>query len=74
MVTDFHPVNLLVGMRTSYVHDEKKYYVPNSIHLPSEYVRIAQEEGMRLEGFYECGEIRGYPDIPATLVLDFSRG
>ena len=73
VVTDFHPVNLLVGMRTSYMHAGEKYYVPNSIHLPSRYVGIAQENGMNLTHFHECGEVNGFPEIPATLVLVFRR-
>ncbi|MBT3274711.1 MAG: class I SAM-dependent methyltransferase [Spirochaetales bacterium] len=74
VVTDFHPVNLLVGMRTSYVHNMTKFYVPNSIHLPSKYVEIAQENGLRLISFHESGEIRDFPNMPATLVLVFNRG
>jgi 2-polyprenyl-3-methyl-5-hydroxy-6-metoxy-1,4-benzoquinol methylase len=74
VITDFHPLNLLVGMRTSYMHNETKYYVPNNIHLPSKYVGIARENGLGLVAFDECGEINGYPDMPATLVLVFGHG
>lgn len=73
IITDFHPYNLLVGMRTSYAYAGQKYYVPNYIHLPSEYVRLANAEGMKLEDFHESGEIRGYPGMPATISLVFHR-
>lgn len=49
IVTDFHPYNLLVGMRVSYCQNEVKFYVPYSIHLPSEYVGLAEENGFKLE-------------------------
>ncbi len=73
VVTDFHPYNLLVGMRTSYGHKKVKYNVPNSIHLPSEYVELAVENGLSLVSFHESGCIPGFPRMPATLVFVFAR-
>ena len=73
VITDFHPYNLLVGMRTSYCYNNEKYYVPNTIHLPSDYVGIAGREGLNLHAYHECGSLSGYPKMPATLVLAFSR-
>ena len=73
IVTDFHPINLLVGMRTSYSYKGVKFYVPNTIHLPSEYIELAKDEGLQLLAFHECGNIEGYARWPATLVLAFQR-
>lgn len=73
LISDFHPYNLLVGMRTSYCYNDTKYYVPNSVHMSSSYIRHAEESGLRLHAFHECGELNGYPDLPATLVLAFLR-
>lgn len=73
VVSDFHPINLLVGMRTSYRYNDAKFYVPNAIHLPSEYIELAKGEGLRLLAFLESGSIEGYARVPATLVLAFQR-
>ena len=72
-VTDFHPFNLLAGMRTSYVYGKNKYNVPNYIHLPSEYVNHAEESGLTLKSYRECGNIRGFPGMPATLAMVFHK-
>ena len=60
-------------MRTSYVHRNTKYNVPNSIHLPSVYVNLVEREGLALGAYHECGSVKGYPGVPATLVLAFSK-
>jgi 2-polyprenyl-3-methyl-5-hydroxy-6-metoxy-1,4-benzoquinol methylase len=73
IITDFHPHNLLAGMRTSFVHGETKFYIPNFIHLPSVYVKLTSEEGMNLVEFHETGHIDGYPQMPATISVVFRR-
>lgn len=73
ILTDFHPTNLLVGMRTSFVVGEQKYYVPNYIHLPSEYFSSASKWNMGLVEFHESGSISGYPGMPATLSIVFRK-
>jgi 2-polyprenyl-3-methyl-5-hydroxy-6-metoxy-1,4-benzoquinol methylase len=69
VITDFHPFNLLVGMRTSYTHRDEKFTVPNYIHLPSRYIHLVMKEGFRIVEFHESGEVKGYTGLPATLVL-----
>ena len=56
-------------MRTSYIYHDQKFTVPNYIHLPSRYIQLVMKEGFRIVGFHESGEVKGYPGLPATLVL-----
>ena len=73
IISDFHPYNLLVGMRTSFFHGETKFYLPNFIHLPSEYIQLASGKGMKLVEFHETGHIDGFPQMPATISVVFRR-
>lgn len=73
IVSDFHPFNLLAGMRTSFTSGERKAYVPNFVHLPSRYVGSASRFGLRLVEFKESGWFTAYPGLPATIALVFER-
>ena len=37
------------------------------------YTKRSKKNGLKLVSFDECGEVNGYPEIPATLVLVFKR-
>ena len=69
VVTDFHPFNLLIGWRTSFVHEGAKYVVPNFLHLPSHYFEAFQRAGLEVESFKEVGDFPRLPDQPATILI-----
>jgi malonyl-CoA O-methyltransferase len=69
IVSDFHPFNLMIGWRTSFHHDGKKYVVPNSIHLPSEYFGTMRSAGLRVDAFEEAGGFPSLPGQPAVILM-----
>jgi malonyl-CoA O-methyltransferase len=69
IVSDFHPFNLLIGWRTSFVAQGKKYMVPNFIHLPSQYFEAFQRAGFVVELFKEVGDFPQLPEQPATIIM-----
>jgi ubiquinone/menaquinone biosynthesis C-methylase UbiE len=73
ILSDFHPFNLLIGLRTSCVGDGAKYVVPNYLHLPSEYFGALSSAGLRVTHFQEAGRLSGLPGLPATLVVQAQR-
>jgi len=69
ILTDFHPFNLMIGWRTGFNHDGRRYAVPNYLHLPSQYFRAIQATGLTVEDFLEVGGFPNMPDQPATLIV-----
>ena len=69
ILTDFHPFNLMIGWRTGFNHDGKRYALPNYLHLPSEYFRAIQATGLTIEDFLEVGGFPNMPDQPATIII-----
>ncbi len=69
IVSDFHPLNILIGFRTSFDLDEQNYLVPNYPHLPSEYFRVIQDAGLEVTHYYEKGELDRLPGLPMTIIF-----
>ncbi len=69
IISDFHPFNLLIGFRTAFSSKEKRYVVPNYLHLPSDYYNVIQDAGLEVTHYYEKGHIDRYPDFPMTIIL-----
>ena len=69
IITDFHPVNILVGFRTSFTVSDTKYIVPNYLHLPSDYFTELLNQGLNLTAFHEIGAYDTFPGFPQTLIL-----
>jgi malonyl-CoA O-methyltransferase len=69
IVSDFHPSNLLIGWRTSFCSGERKFVVPNYIHLPCEYFGALEAAGLRVSAFHEVAMPEEMPRWPMTLVM-----
>ena len=69
IVSDFHPLNLLIGFRTSFDLDKQNYLVPNYLHLPSEYFKVIQDAGLKVTHYYEEGELTKLPGLPMTIIF-----
>lgn len=69
IVSDFHPLNILVGFRTSFTVDNQKYVVPNFLHLPSDYYNAIQESGLTVTAFHERGKLERLPGLPMTIIM-----
>ncbi|GAF94333.1 unnamed protein product, partial [marine sediment metagenome] len=70
IVSDFHPFQILIGWRTSFDAGEKKYVVPNHLHLPSEYFNAMTQAGLSVTHFFEPGRFERFPGLPITLVME----
>lgn len=69
ILSDFHPLNILLGFRTSFDLDEQNYLIPNYLHLPSEYFKVIQDAGLKVTHYYEEGELAKLPGLPMTIIL-----
>ena len=69
IITDVHPLNILMGFRTTFVKNKQKYVVPNFPHLPSRYFRALRRQGLNVTGLYEQGYDENLPGLPITLVI-----
>ncbi len=69
ILSDFHPLNILIGFRTSFDLDGQNYLVPNYLHLPSEYFKIIQDAGLKVTQYYEEGELAKLPGLPMTIIF-----
>ena len=69
IVTDFHPFNLLIGWRTTFLAEGERYVVPNFVHLPSHYFEAMRRAGLEIEVFREVGDFPYLPDQPATIIM-----
>ena len=69
IVSDFHPLNILIGFRTSFDLDEQDYLVPNYLHLPSEYFKVVQDAGLEVTHYLEEGELARLPGLPMTIIF-----
>ena len=69
IISDFHPFNLLIGFRTAFTSKEKRYVVPNYLHLPSDYFSAMQDAGLRVTHYYEKGYLDKWPDLLMTIIL-----
>ena len=72
IISDFHPINILLGFRTSFTSERQKYVVPNFLHLPSAYYNAIQNAGLRVTHYLEEGELRKYPGLPMAIVFKAS--
>jgi SAM-dependent methyltransferase len=73
IVSDFHPLNILLGWRTSCAFEGKKYVVPNYLHLPSDYFAAMSGSGLRVTGLYEAGRTTPLLGLPMALVMEAER-
>jgi SAM-dependent methyltransferase len=73
IVSDFHPFNILIGLRTSCRSEGAKYVVPNYLHLPSDYFTAISSAGLRVTSYRETGLLLRFPGLPATLVMKARR-
>jgi len=69
IVSDFHPMWLLLGSRTAFSREEQNYIVPNTIHLVSDYFRALAGAGMHVTELHERGAFSDTPGVPATLII-----
>ena len=69
ILSDFHPLNIFLGFRTSFELDEEDHLVPNYLHLPSEYFKVIQDVGLRVTHYYEEGELGKLPGLPMTIIF-----
>lgn len=69
VISDFHPFNLMVGWRAGFSCHEKKTFVPNVLHLPSQYFDAMRSAGFAVESFKEVGDFPKLPDQPATIIM-----
>jgi ubiquinone/menaquinone biosynthesis C-methylase UbiE len=70
ILSDFHPFQLLIGFRTTYRCDGRKYVVPNYVHLPSEYCDAIKSAGLAITSLKETGSLPGFPGMPLTIVIE----
>jgi malonyl-CoA O-methyltransferase len=70
LVSDFHPLNILLGWRTSCTCQGQKYVVPNYLHLPADYYNAITAAGLNVTEFHERGRMQRLPGLPMTLVLE----
>ncbi|MDP6358816.1 MAG: methyltransferase domain-containing protein [Planctomycetota bacterium] len=70
IVSDFHPINLLLGSRTSFTAEGKKFIVPNCLHLASDYFSAMISAGLRVTQFFEEGQLERFPGIPIVLIME----
>jgi len=70
VVSDFHPVNILLGWRTSYSYQGQKYVVPNYLHLPAAYFSAMTAAGLEVVELYETGRTKRLPGLPMAIVLE----
>lgn len=73
IVSDFHPFNILIGLRTSCSGGGAKYVVPNFLHLPSDYFSAMSSAGLEVTCYRESGRLSRLPGLPATLVMEAYR-
>jgi len=73
IITDFHPVNLLLGLRTAFSHDGQPYIVPNHLHSVADYFGALRLGGLAVTRLCELGEWPTLPGVPATLLLEGTR-
>jgi malonyl-CoA O-methyltransferase len=73
VVSDFHPVNVLLGFRTAFTHDGQRYIVPNYLHPVGEYFAALRSVGLEVTQLHEVGEWVDLPGLPTTLLLEATR-
>jgi 2-polyprenyl-3-methyl-5-hydroxy-6-metoxy-1,4-benzoquinol methylase len=73
VVSDLHPVDLLLGSRTALAHDGRRYVVPNYPRAISDYFAALTAAGLTVTRLLETGEWPGLPGVPATLVMEARR-
>jgi len=73
IISDMHPVNVLVGYRTSCSHGGREYVVPNFYHQPSDYYSGLRAAGLELQRFLEVGEEPRLRRWPQTIVMEARR-
>lgn len=69
ILSDFHPIFLLTGFRTSFSVEDDAFVVPNATHLVSDYLREMKNASLDPSDVLESGLDPAYPGIPHTLVL-----
>lgn len=69
IISDFHPVNILLGFRTTFSKGKESYVVPNFLHIPSDYFQALRKQGMNVIAFEETGCITKWPGLPMTLIM-----
>jgi malonyl-CoA O-methyltransferase len=69
IVSDFHPLNILLGWRTSCSKDSHKYVVPNYLHLPADYFAAMNAAGLHVTELLEKGHTAKLPGLPMTLII-----
>jgi len=70
IVSDFHPVNLLLGLRTAFAHEGQRYIVPNYLHPVGEYFAAMREASLAVVRLDELGEWTDLPGVPTTLLME----
>jgi hypothetical protein len=73
IVSDFHPINLLLGFRTTFRHEGRAYIVPNHLHPVSEYFTAISDVGLVVTRLHELGSWKGLPGVPTTLLIEATR-
>jgi 2-polyprenyl-3-methyl-5-hydroxy-6-metoxy-1,4-benzoquinol methylase len=73
VVSDFHPINLLLGFRTAFRHEGQPYIVPNFLHPVSEYFSAMRDAGLVVTRIDELGSWERLPGVPTTLLMEASR-
>ena len=70
IVTDFHPINLLLGFRTAFKHEGRAHIVPNFLHPVSEYFAAMRSAGLAVTRLDELGSWDALPGVPTTLLME----
>ncbi len=70
IVSDFHPTNLLLGLRTAFAHEGQRYIVPNYLHPIGEYFGAMRKAGLTVARLWELGAWEGLPGVPTTLLME----
>ena len=73
ILTDFHPVNLLIGLRTAFTHRGQRYIVPNFLHPVGSYFSALGAAGLTVTRLCEVGEWPDLPGVPTTLLIEGRR-
>ena len=73
IVTDFHPINLLLGFRTAFTHEGRRYIVPSFLHPVSEYFAALRDAGLVVTRIDELGSWERLPGVPTTLLMEAAR-
>jgi 2-polyprenyl-3-methyl-5-hydroxy-6-metoxy-1,4-benzoquinol methylase len=73
VISDFHPINLLLGYRTVAQSHDQTVFVPNFLHPVSDYFGAVTSAGLTVTRLLEVGTWKNLAGVPVTLLLQAHR-